>query len=420
MDHHNHHRDHHVHPRNLHDHPRDHILHPMDHHDHSRDHHDQLWDHHDHHRDHHDQLWDHHHNPRYHHDHSRDHHDQLWDHLLHPMDHHDHHMDHLLHLRDRPNHSRTTPTTSGTSTTTQRTSTAMSTTPGTTPTTLWTTAAPPSGLCENGGTPGGTGCLCSPSYAGPRCEFSTDTVETNLPFPGTIMATVDMEVTVTNFNYSEDLKDPTSETFLSFQNHFRQEIKKIYGTIPGYEGVEITSLKSGSIVVGHEVFFTMAQSSNTTEKFQETTEGLKKNLHKAEASQGSCQHNTSVLCLVVRQNPVVSDMREVLDLDELCHQRAPPGYGASFTAAVTAGVLHCVTSCTPNLPQSLDCHHGRCHVTREGPRCFCPDEDLYWYAGAQCSGRVSKVATGLGVVVALLFLICLILIVVLLSRRHRR
>lgn len=84
------------------------------------------------------------------------------------------------------------------------------------------------------------------------------------------MATLDMEVTVTNFNYSEDLEDPTSETFLFFQNHFRQEvrtwgtrcpttatvspqgwpsdllplqIKKIYGTIPGYEGVEITSLK---------------------------------------------------------------------------------------------------------------------------------------------------------------------------------
>ncbi|XP_053789128.1 mucin-3B-like [Vidua chalybeata] len=311
--------------------------------------------------------------------------------------------------------STTTPT-SATSTTTLVTPTA----PTTTTTTPWTTAAPPSGLCENGGTPGGSGCLCSPSYAGPRCEFSTDTVETNLPFPGTIMATLDVEVTVTNFNYSEDLKDPTSETFRSFQNHFRQEIKKIYGTLPGYEGVEITSLKPGSVVVGHQVFFTMAQSSSTTEKFQETTGELVDNLQEAEASQGNCQHNTSVLCLVLRPNPVVSDMREVLDLDELCHQRAPPGYGDFFSPDISSGVLHCVTSCTPNLPQSLDCHHGRCHVTREGPRCFCPDEDLYWYTGAQCSGRVSKVATGLGVAVALLFLICLILVVVLLCRRHRR
>lgn len=263
-------------------------------------------------------------------------------------------------------------------------------------------------------------CLCTPSYAGPRCEFSTDTVETNLPFPGTIMAAVEMEVTVTNFNFSEDLQDPSSETFLSFQDHFRQEIKKIYGTIPGYEGVDFISLRSGSIVVEHRVFFTMAQSGDTSEKFQETTEGLVENLREAEENQGSCQFNTSVLCLVVRPNPVVSNMTEVMDLDGLCQHRAPPGYGGSFFPVVTSGVLHCVTNCTPNLPQSLECHHGLCRVTREGPRCFCPDEALYWYTGARCSGRVSKVATGLGLVATVLFLLCLVLVVVLLCHRRRR
>lgn len=38
------------------------------------------------------------------------------------------------------------------------------------------------------------------------------------------MAVVDMEVTVTNFNYSQDLQDPTSDAFLSFQDHFRREV----------------------------------------------------------------------------------------------------------------------------------------------------------------------------------------------------
>ncbi|XP_048149225.1 mucin-3B-like [Corvus hawaiiensis] len=249
-----------------------------------------------------------------------------------------------------------------------------------------------------------------------------------LAFPGTIVAALEVEVTLTNFNYSEDLKDPDSDTFRSFRDHFRQEIKKIYGTIPGYEGVEFTSSSkgsltsrhgSGSIVVGHQVFFTTAQSGNTTEKFQETTEGLVEKLRETAASQGDCQHNTSVLCLVLRPNPVVSDMREVSDLEELCRQRAPPGYGDSFFPLTMSGVLHCVTNCTPNLPHTLDCHHGRCHVTRGGPQCFCPDEALYWYTGAQCSGRVSKVATGLGVVAAVFFLICVILVVVLLCRRHR-
>lgn len=78
-------------------------------------------------------------------------------------------------------------------------------------------------------------------------------------------------VTVTNFNYTEELNDIQSETYRSFEEHFRSEvrtgglscpppwppcplggasrnpsalqIKKIYGTIPGYEGVNIISLR---------------------------------------------------------------------------------------------------------------------------------------------------------------------------------
>lgn len=39
------------------------------------------------------------------------------------------------------------------------------------------------------------------------------------------MATLEMEVTLTNFNYSEDLEDPDSDTFHSFRDHFRQEVR---------------------------------------------------------------------------------------------------------------------------------------------------------------------------------------------------
>lgn len=34
-----------------------------------------------------------------------------------------------------------------------------------------------------------------------------------------------MVVTVTNFNFSNDLDDPDSDTFLSFRDHFRQEVR---------------------------------------------------------------------------------------------------------------------------------------------------------------------------------------------------
>ena len=52
--------------------------------------------------------------------------------------------------------------------------------------------------------------------------------------------------------------------------------------------------------------------------------------------------------------------------------------------------------------------------------CSCRDESLYWYTGTQCSGRVSKVATGLGVVVTVLLVACIALAVLVMRRKGRK
>ncbi|XP_074898262.1 mucin-17-like [Buteo buteo] len=273
-------------------------------------------------------------------------------------------------------------------------------------------------VCQNGGTYDGIKCLCTLYFYGPFCEFSTNSIVTGLPYPETIVADMEMVVTVTNFNYSEELKDTQSKTYRSFDEHFREQIKKIYGNVPGYEGVRIFSLKPGSIVVEHEVVFTLMKSSNTTENFEEIMKRLVKRLQETEASQGSCQHNTSILCLTVSPNPVIRNMTEASSLRGICWQRAPNEYRDFYYPDTTGGVIQCITNCTPNMPSTMDCHYGQCHITRAGPQCFCQDEALYWYTGAHCSGRVSKLAMGLGLVATVLLISCIILIVVLVRRRR--
>ncbi|KAI6058807.1 Mucin-3B-like protein [Aix galericulata] len=88
-----------------------------------------------------------------------------------------------------------------------------------------------------------------------------------------------------------------------------------------------------------------------------------------------------------------------------------------YYALTTSSTLRCVTNCTANTPGTINCNHGLCHVTRAGPQCFCWDESLYWYTDSQCSGRVSKVATGLGVVIAVLLIACIVFVVLLAKRR---
>lgn len=50
--------------------------------------------------------------------------------------------------------------------------------------------------------------------------------------------------------------------------------------------------RPGSVVVGHQVLFTLSQGGNTSEKFQETTDGLVEKLRETAAGQGDCRHNT--------------------------------------------------------------------------------------------------------------------------------
>ncbi|KAM9167053.1 mucin-3A-like [Mergus octosetaceus] len=302
------------------------------------------------------------------------------------------------------------------------------------------TSALPAVVCQNGGTYDGIKCICHSDFYGPACEYFSDSITTDISTEGTIVANVELVVTVTNFVYTEELQDPLSEVYESFAKHFQQEMAKIYGSLTGYEGVKIINIRpaassrrgarvrraSASSPVGtgleveHEVIFSTVASPDLSEEFQNKTQELVAKLQETASNQGDCEQDTSVVCLAVSSSPILKGMTESSSFDALCQQRAPIGYQDYYYALTTSSTLRCVTNCTANTPSTINCNHGECHVTRAGPQCFCQDESLYWYTGSQCSGRVSKVATGLGVAVTVLLVACITLTVLLVIWRKGR
>lgn len=296
-------------------------------------------------------------------------------------------------------------------------------------------------VCQNGGTYNSAKCICLSDFYGPLCEFSRDSITTELPIEGTILVNAEVVVTITNFDYTEELQDRRSEAYESFARHFQQEMAKIYGSVPGYEGMKILRIRpvassrrgarvrrargasvsspvGASLSVDHKVIFRTTASPNLTEEFQNKTQELVQKLREIADSQSNCENNF-IVCFRVPPSPIIKNMTKSTSFDALCQQRAPVGYQDYYYALNTSSTIRCVTNCTANTPGTIDCHHGECRVTRAGPQCFCPDESLYWYTGTQCSGRVSKVAAGLWGV-ATVVLACITFAVLLVIQRKRR
>uniref|UniRef100_U3IE76 SEA domain-containing protein n=1 Tax=Anas platyrhynchos platyrhynchos TaxID=8840 RepID=U3IE76_ANAPP len=280
---------------------------------------------------------------------------------------------------------------------------------------------PPNGtecrmVCQNGGTYDGIKCRCLSDFYGPMCEYSSESITT----AGTIVANVELVVTVINFNYTEELQDPRSEVYESFEKQFRQEMAKIYGSVPGYQGVKILSIRP----VDHEVIFSTVASPNLSEEFQKKTQELLQKLKETAESQGDCLGGWGVPTEShappeSQRTPPPHLTPSCAPSSALCQQLAPIGYQDYYYAMNVSNILRCVTNCTANTPGTINCNYGECHVTRAGPQCFCHDESLYWYTGSRCSGRISKVATGLGVAVTVLLIACITLTVLVVIQRKR-
>ncbi|XP_042300096.1 mucin-3B-like, partial [Sceloporus undulatus] len=82
--------------------------------------------------------------------------------------------------------------------------------------------------------------------------------------------------------------------------------------------------------------------------------------------------------------------------------------------------VQCVSSCSSQHPDYFSCGNGNCQIRSNGPNCFCPQSDSYWYTGWHCEQRISKVGVAVGVALGLAVLLIVILVLaILLCWQHQ-
>ncbi|MEE6524284.1 hypothetical protein FKM82_023659, partial [Ascaphus truei] len=113
--------------------------------------------------------------------------------------------------------------------------------------------------CQNGGTPDSVKCICRDDFYGPLCEFILDRVVIST----TVETVVKVEVKIQK-EFTPELSNNASEEYQSFSQDFKDKMKSVYSSVPGYKDVIILSVRQGSIVVDHNVIVEIEYKENTT------------------------------------------------------------------------------------------------------------------------------------------------------------
>ncbi|XP_012584334.1 PREDICTED: mucin-3B [Condylura cristata] len=323
---------------------------------------------------------------------------------------------------------RTTPTT-----TTMTTQSRLTTTPG------WTSCT-----CDNGGTWIRGRCLCPPTFSGDRCELQElkchnggqwDGLKCQCPSTHygarcelvveqmeleTVQAEVGMEVSVDQ-EFSPDLNDNTSKAYEDFSNTFKKQMEEIYKNVPQFEGVQILSLRSGSILVDYLILLKMPFSSQLENEYENIKTVLKEELHNSSLDNASCNENQT-LCFKPDSIKVNNSISTSLSPEAICRRAAAKDFENFYFPLVEEKRLRCVTNCTSGLDHTLDCNQGQCVLQKSGPSCRCFSTDTHWFSGERCEVAIPwKTLVGsLAAVGTLLLLLLGALMSVYIVRSRRR
>lgn len=260
-------------------------------------------------------------------------------------------------------------------------------------------------ICQNGGNYDGIKCICPPKFYGSLCEFIDDifTVEN-------INVTVNITVKVTNENFTPELKNKTSEAYQNFSRRFGEQMGLLYRGVPGYQGVEIISLRNGSIIVDHIVLVNVpfSEYNDLEQTFKHTFDGK------------NCTNSSSEDMLCFNENSTTVNVLEP-NIEGFCLENIPVDYQHYFYALNISNTLKCVTNCSTENEYYYRCRNGHCSVQRQGPSCFCVYSDLYWYTGDRCQVAINKsgVYGGVAVGLAVLLIVIVTLAVFLYKRRSK-
>ncbi|XP_075062620.1 mucin-3A-like [Mixophyes fleayi] len=214
----------------------------------------------------------------------------------------------------------------------------------------------------------------------------------------------------------------------------------IYSAIPGYKDVIILSLSKGSVVVDHEVIVEIEykEEVNVAQNYEKIVQDLKTYLNELKAqnctklytaenakfksvTRGSLLNTSNAgLCVDGAKDPIVNT-KPLPTEEETCITNTPVGYENFYTPYMKDGVLTCVSHCNELSPKYLNCYIGSCQILNmTGPRCLCPDTNIYMYMSTQCQGKVLKAGVygGVGATIALLFIIILTVAYLLYRKQH--
>ncbi|XP_029435543.1 mucin-3B-like [Rhinatrema bivittatum] len=269
------------------------------------------------------------------------------------------------------------------------------------PSTTAVTTSQISVACQNGGTPNGNGCSCPVNFYGTLCQFLKDVIIVE-----NIQVSIQVTVEVTNENFTPSLNDPFSPAYKIFSIRFSEQMQLVYGSIAGYQGVEIISLSPGSIIVNHKVLIEMplSKSGNSNDL----------NAVYAQLNQSIQQKN----CTSISSDKLCFNQTAT----NISHEAIPNTVGACLTSNVPAAyrqyyflmnvssALTCVSNCSNTSANHYNCNKGRCLVISQGPTCFCEFSDLYWYNGDRCQVVINKRGVYGGVAVGLAVLLIIIVI----------
>uniref|UniRef100_A0A452U471 Mucin 17, cell surface associated n=1 Tax=Ursus maritimus TaxID=29073 RepID=A0A452U471_URSMA len=279
-------------------------------------------------------------------------------------------------------------------------------------------------FCKNEGFWDGIKCVCPSLYQGPKCEDVVPSIEIEPP-PETVSAQMEMTVTVTSMEYTEELEDRNSAQFQSFNKTFTDEMDKVYSGIPEYQGVNITRLSAGSIVVEHEVLletkYTPEYKDVLVKATQEVTEKIQ-NVTKEQISRNNtCPSKfLAILCYNTTATKVQNVTVTEYDPEKECQERAGKGYAAYFFVEYKEEKPNCINRCMPDFNSSLNCNFGKCQLDLSGPRCYCLTTDTEWYSGETCefSTKKSLVYGLVGAAGAIVLLVLVVLLIFMLRSRR--
>ncbi|XP_053861538.1 mucin-3B-like [Malaclemys terrapin pileata] len=125
------------------------------------------------------------------------------------------------------------------------------------------------------------------------------------------------------------------------------------------------------------------------------------------------------LCFVAPPNPVLKNATTNFSAADTCRQSVPQNFAQYYYPYITEkGTLTCLTRCSQDLPDFLNCNYGQCQLKISGPQCACANMDVFWYPDDRCQTRVSKVGVGMAVPLVILFIAGIVLAAFLVRARN--